>query len=222
MHQIMESINLYITYAPLAAFIMLILAGFNLPFSEDLIIITSALLARTNNQILLNLYIALLAGVIISDHMAYWIGNRIGHGLRKKYLGKFLTPARLDTLHRYVKKYGIFSFIVCRFIPFGVRNTLFISAGIMRMRYALFTLFDTIAALISVTTLYFLIYHIGAAIERPFYIIGIILFILLLILITMGSLKLYRIWKHSRHSQKPFSDTTCSNDTHSKTSGTLL
>ncbi len=222
MHQIMESINLYITYAPLAAFIMLILAGLNLPFSEDLIIITSALLARTNNEILLNLYIALLADAIISDHMAYWIGNRIGHGLRKKNLDKFLTPARLDTVHHYVKKYGIFSFIVCRFIPFGVRNTLFISAGIMRMRYALFTLFDTIAALISVTTLYFLFYHLGSAIERPFHIIGIILFILLLTLITMGGLKLYRLWKHSLHSQKPSTNTKFSNDTQAKTSDTSL
>lgn len=206
MQQVWVFLNQYVTYAPLIVFMLLLLAGLNLPMSEDLIIITSAFLARANSELKYSFYIALLAGVILSDHIAYWIGNRIGHGLRKKHFHKFLTPARLERVHFYIKKYGIFSFIICRFIPFGVRNTLFISSGIMRMKYGLFTLFDGIAATISVSTLYFLFYRLGYAMERPYRILGIVLFLLLLIVLSIGLFKLYRAWKQGHFSPKEHSD----------------
>ncbi len=207
MQQVWAFLNQYVTYAPLLVFILLLLAGLNLPLSEDLIIITSAFLARSNVELTYNFYIALLAGVIISDHMAYWIGNRIGHGLHKKYLQKFLSPAKLERVHFYIKKYGIFSFIICRFIPFGVRNTLFISSGIMRMKYGLFALFDGIAAIISVSTLYFLFFRLGASMERPYRILGIVLFVLLLIVVSIGIFKLYRTWKQGHFERKEHTDS---------------
>lgn len=206
MQQLWTLLNQYVTYAPLVAFFLLLLAGLNLPLSEDLIIITSAFLARSNEESKYYFYAALLAGVIISDHMAYWIGNRIGHGLHKKYFHKFLTPAKLERVHFYIKKYGIFSFIICRFIPFGVRNTLFISSGIMRMKYGLFTLFDGIAATISVSTLYFLFFRLGSEMERPYRILGIVLFLLLLIVISIGLFKLFRAWKRGHFDGNEHSD----------------
>ncbi|GAB4223049.1 MAG: VTT domain-containing protein [Spirochaetales bacterium] len=206
MQQVWGFLNQHITYAPLFVFLLLILAGLNLPMSEDLIIITSALLARTHVDLKYSFYVALLAGAILSDHMAYWIGKRIGHGLHRKYFHKFLNPAKLERVHLYIRKYGIFSFIICRFIPFGVRNTLFMSSGIMRMKYGLFSLFDGIAALISVSTLYFLVYRLGSAIERPYKILGILLFGILLIAITLLSYRLYSSWKRSRLDPKDGSD----------------
>jgi membrane-associated protein len=206
MQQLWAFLNQHITYAPVIAFILLLLAGLNLPLSEDLIIITSAFLARANEESKYYFFAALLAGVIISDHMAYWIGNRIGHGLHKKYFYKFLTPSKLERVHFYIKKYGIFSFIICRFIPFGVRNTLFISSGIMRMKYGLFTLFDGIAATISVSTLYFLFFRLGSEMERPYRILGIVLFILLLITLAIGLFKLYHLWKRGHFDRKEHSD----------------
>lgn len=209
MNQVWAFLNQHVTYAPLIAFILLVLAGLNLPLSEDLIVITSAFLARANEESKYYFYMAVLAGVIISDHIAYWIGNRIGHGLNKKYFHKkFLTPAKLERVHYYIKKYGIFSFIICRFIPFGVRNTLFITSGIMRIKYGLFTLFDGIAAIISVSTLFFLFFRLGSAMERPFRILGIVLFILLLIALSIGSFKLHNALKgghfnRKRHSSNP-------------------
>ncbi|MFQ3620470.1 MAG: DedA family protein [Spirochaetales bacterium] len=202
MQQAWSFLNQYVTYAPLIAFILLLLAGLNLPLSEDLIIISSAFLARSNSELTYYFYIALLLGVIISDHMAYWIGYRVGKGLRKKYVEKLLSPERLEKVHHYIKKFGIFSFIICRFIPFGVRNTLFLSSGIMRMKYGLFILFDSIAAAISVTTLYYLFYHLGSAVERPFKILGIVLFILLLNVVAFGTYRLYLLWKKELRSKQ--------------------
>ena len=83
-------------------------------------------------------------------------------------------------MHRYMDKYGIFTFIVCRFIPFGVRNTLFLSSGFFSLRLRRFALYDTIAATISVSTLFFLTYYFGESIEKPIHAVKIALFVLLI------------------------------------------
>jgi membrane protein DedA with SNARE-associated domain len=202
MHAVVSVISTHIAYAPLFVFGALILAGFNLPMSEDLLIITSAFIARADHSLLLPLYIAIYCGVIASDHIAYWIGNRIGRGLtKKKFFASVLTPDKIETLHRQIDRFGIFTFIVCRFIPFGVRNTLFMGSGLMRMKYRLFVIFDSISAAISTATLFFLVYFLGSSIERPFKVVGIVLFILLILITTAIIIKIAVGWRR-RHPGK--------------------
>ena len=51
-----------------------------------------------------------------------------------------------------------------RFIPFGVRNGLFLTAGIGKMNSLKFALSDLLAATISCTTYFYLYYHFGDAV----------------------------------------------------------
>jgi membrane protein DedA with SNARE-associated domain len=207
-----------------------LLAGFNFPISEDLIIITGALICQEEPSLLVPVFAAIFAGAVISDYFPYYLGKYIRKGTMKgiNTAGQALQPAptapsaasrgvlnpsvphslghvrastvttslrssiksrfairlaaskKLDRMHHYLEKYGIFTFIVCRFVPFGVRNTLFLSSGFFGLRLRRFALYDIIAATISVSTVFFLTYSFGESIKKPLHAVGIVLFVLIL------------------------------------------
>ncbi|MDR3192167.1 MAG: phosphatidylserine decarboxylase [Treponema sp.] len=175
----------YIDFFPLVALIALLLAGFSLPFSEDLIIIMGALLCHEDPALLVPILAAIYVGVIVSDFIAYKIGIMARKGtIRNKALASLFTEKKLKGMHKLMEKYGIFTFIVCRFIPFGVRNTLFMASGFFGLRLRVFALFDIPAAMISMNTLFFLAYNLGDDVKHPVKVAGHILFILLLLIIA--------------------------------------
>jgi membrane protein DedA with SNARE-associated domain len=195
---ILGTLSQYIDFFPLLALVCLLLAGLNVPMSEDLIIITGAILSRKDPSILCSTLAAIYTGVIVSDFMVYWIGTRIRKGVSKsRAVTKVLTKKRFETLRYYLGKFGIFTFIVCRFIPFGVRNSLFMVSGIVKLRLRVFSLYDIVAAAISTNTLFFLVYFLGEEIEKPFKIAGIILFILLVCGLGFIIVRLFLKWRKS-------------------------
>ena len=90
MDSILAFFSSYISYWPLVCFSALFLAGFNLPISEDVLIVMSALIAYEDRALLIPNYIALYAGIYISDIICYWMGRLIGQGVLKI---KFFTKA---------------------------------------------------------------------------------------------------------------------------------
>ena len=58
-------------------------------------------------------------------------------------------------------RYGFWTLLVGRFIPFGVRNCLFMTAGMARMPFLKFAVSDGIACFISSTVLFSLGYTLG-------------------------------------------------------------
>jgi membrane protein DedA with SNARE-associated domain len=193
MLDIFARISQYAEYYPIIAFIALMLAGLNVPISEDLIIITGALICQGNPSMLFPILGATYAGVVISDYFPYLLGRYIHKGIIKSnFITRCFSLRRIVKIHRYLEKYGIFTFIVGRFIPFGVRNTMFMAAGLFGLRPRRFALYDTTAATISVCTLFFLAYHFGEAVEKPFHAVGVVLFVLLLSLITFVVISVVR------------------------------
>jgi len=193
MPDIFAKLHQYIEYYPFVAFAALMLAGLNIPISEDLIIITGALICQENSSMLIPIFAATFAGVLISDYFPYLLGKLIHKGtIKSNFIARFFSPKRIVRIHRYLDRYGIFAFIVGRFIPFGVRNTMFMTAGLIDLRPRRFVLYDTTAVTISVSTLFFLAYHFGEAVGKPFHAVGIVLFILLLSLLTFIVIRIIR------------------------------
>jgi len=189
----------YIQYYPLAAFVCLLLAGCNIPISEDLIIITGALLSEEKPFLLVPNLIAIYIGVIASDFIIYWIGTRVRKGSAKSSFFSGLIPEKaMEKMHNKLDKYGILTFIVCRFIPFGVRNTLFFTSGFFNLSPRVFALYDIIAAMISVNTLFFLAYFLGDDVKRPIKIAGVVLFILLISGVIMLFVRIIVMWKRKK------------------------
>jgi membrane protein DedA with SNARE-associated domain len=181
MFDVLVWLGQYIEFFPVAAFFCLLLAGLNFPISEDLIIITGALICQEEPSLLIPSFAAIYAGAVISDYFPYYLGKYIRKGtIKLRFIVRLTSSKKVERMHRYLDKYGIFTFIVCRFVPFGMRNTLFLSSGFFGLRLRRFALYDTIAATISVSTLFFLTYYFGESIKKPLHAVKIVLFVLLI------------------------------------------
>lgn len=158
----MDQIFLFISergvYAPFTVFLLFLLAGMNIPISIDLLVIFSAILAaKVIPQQALALFISCLCGCYFSGWIAYWIGRLVGEKILQTAIGKKIFPEkRLEKLLRFYNQYGFFTLLVGRFIPFGVRNGIFMSSGITKSSFKAFALRDLIpCALWSSLTFYF-------------------------------------------------------------------
>ncbi len=60
-----------------------------------------------------------------------------------------------------IEEHGFGTFISIRFIPFGMRNLLFLSSGFFHLKWWKFMLFDFTAALISGQTLFWICFILG-------------------------------------------------------------
>ncbi len=162
----LEFIQANVTYAPYIIFGLLLLAGFNLPVSEDLMLFTSALLATKNPELTPHLFISVFLGIYFSDLICYavmgrYLGNKI---FQIKFFANMVTQKKIDQVTTFYRKYGIAVLIVGRFIPFGVRNALFITAGLGKMNAWRFSLADLLACTISSTVFFYLYYTFGEAV----------------------------------------------------------
>lgn len=144
-------------------FLLLLLTGLGLPISEDLLVISGGAIASTCIAHQTGtLLIWILAGVYLSAWEAYWIGRLLGPKLYDiRFFKHLVTQERVDTLRTYYARFGIWTFIVARFFPGGVRNGLFMSSGLTKMPFPLFILRDSLAGLISCSTFFYLGYHFG-------------------------------------------------------------
>ena len=118
-------------------FLLLMLAGLSLPISEDIILLTGGAIASTCiPDETLHLFLWIYAGCWISAWETYWIGRYFGPKLYDiRWFRHIITPERIHRLHHYYEKFGVFTFIIGRFIPGGVRNALFMTAGLGKMPF---------------------------------------------------------------------------------------
>ena len=219
MPDIFALLSEHVQFFPLVALGSLLLAGLSLPVSEDLIIITGALLSHEEPKILVYNLIAIYLGAIITDYFVYWLGRRVRSGAAKTNLFVQIVPEKaLNKMHYFLDKYGIFTFIVCRFIPFGVRNTLCFTAGFSRLRLKIFAIYEFVAAMISVNTLFFLTYRFGEGIKKPLKIAGIILFVFLVSALISIIIRLIVLWRRKKAGENTshISDNAVCNENQNK------
>jgi membrane-associated protein len=164
MGTIQELANANVAIAPWLIFGVLLLAGFNLPISEDLMIFMTAILSAKNPDHMPYLFAGLFAGAYFSDLICYWLGRLLGPKLFQiKFFSKMISPEMLEKIKGFYDRYGMGVLIVGRFIPFGVRNGLFITAGLGKSHFGKFAFADFIATLISVSVYFSLYYKYGEA-----------------------------------------------------------
>ena len=136
MESIFNFICLHIHDAYWILFLLLLLAGMNIPISEDLILLTGGALASTcleTSAQVWHLYFWIFLGCWVSAWEAYWLGRLLGPKLYEiKWFSRFITAKRISALHHYYERFGILTFIVGRFVPGGVRNALFMTSGLGR------------------------------------------------------------------------------------------
>jgi membrane-associated protein len=189
MEDLLLFIQAHVPYAPYLIFGALLLAGFNIPVSEDAMIFISAVLSKNYPQYFIPLVIGLYLGIYLSDLISYWLGRILGEKLFKiRFFANMASPKQIAKVHHFYQKYGMVTILIGRFIPFGVRNGLFLTAGLGKMKFIKFALVDFIASSISTVVYFSLYYHYGNAVifyvqESNAVIFSVALFIVLILYI---------------------------------------
>lgn len=177
LHAVLNWLGNYITYFPLIIFIGLLLGGLNLPIPEDILVIMSAVICQRDKASVPAFLIALYMGAVLSDYLVYFWGRLIGKGiLSVGMFSKIITKDNTYRLLKALQKYGIFTYIISRFIPFGVRNVVSITSGFVKYPFYKFAVYDLVAAFCNISVLFGLVYFFGATGSRVMHIIGIVLF----------------------------------------------
>ena len=167
MDQIYYFITQHATAAPWILFGLFLLAGMNIPISIDILVIIAALLAATIiPELTLPLYFSALLGCYLSAWLAYWLGRFFGKKLLKiKWIATMLPATRLVKLETFYRKHGFLTLLVGRFIPFGVRNGIFMSTGMSQLSFKKFMLRDIFPAFLWTTACFSLFYMLGSNYE---------------------------------------------------------
>jgi len=80
--------------------------------------------------------------------------------LRKPFLARLMTEARLESMQATMRRYGPAYIFVVRFMP-GVRTALFLAAGSLKMPYRHLFIYDGVAALVELPLLVYGVRYVG-------------------------------------------------------------
>jgi len=184
MEELIQLIHAHIHYAHFIIFGALLLAGLNIPVSEDAMIFISALLASKHPDYLPHLFIGVYLGAYFSDLICYSLGRFLGPKLFEiRFFANMVPPERVTKISAFYQNYGVITLILGRFIPFGVRNALFLTAGLGKMNFIKFALSDLLACTISTTSFFALYFHYGESVINYIKQANILIFSLAFILI---------------------------------------
>ncbi len=99
------------------------------------------------------LYLVCLIAVLIGDNCNYWIGRFIGKKIlhsKNRLVNKIVSKKYIHKTRGFFLKYGPFTLIIGRFIPMVRTFTPFL-AGVGRMNYFKFFIYDVIGAFSWIT-----------------------------------------------------------------------
>lgn len=196
MEELIQVIQANVQYAHLIIFGALLLAGLNIPVSEDAMIFISAVLASRFPEFLPRLFIGVYMGAYLSDLICYTLGRKLGPKLFEiKFFANMVPPERIQKIHNYYEQYGVVTLLVGRFIPFGVRNGLFLTAGLGKMDFVKFALADLLACTISTVVFFTLYYNFGNSVVE--FVKDSNIFIFSIAAILLG-VYFYRKWQNDK------------------------
>lgn len=185
------------TYGLLALALILfaetgLLVGFFLP--GDTLLFAAGFFAAQGH---LNLGIAILAlfiGTFLGNLMGYEIGRRGGPKLFKNEDALLFSKQNVTYAENFYKKHGGKTILIARFIPV-VRTLAPLIAGVGRMSYRIFVLFNFIGGVIWVTIVTLIGYWAGRVLGRYFNIDHYILPIVLLATLLTFGISFWQLWR---------------------------
>jgi membrane protein DedA with SNARE-associated domain len=119
-----------------------------IPLPGETVLLTGAAFAGRGHLSIIGVIAASAVGVIAGGSLGYWIGHTAGQAVVIRYGGWIgVTPARLDQTQQFFARYGARAVMIGRFIPI-VRILASIVAGISKMPFAKFSIYNTIAGIV--------------------------------------------------------------------------
>ncbi len=112
-------------------------------FPGDTLLMTAGIFAAQGHLNLAQVIIVIALAAILGDNVGYHIGKRYGRGLFKKKDGIFFRQDYVQRAEKFYERWGSRTMLFSHFVPV-VRTFAPPVAGVARMNYKLFFLFDAI------------------------------------------------------------------------------
>ena len=146
----------------LGVFLLMVLTGCGLPVPEEVFIIGAGVLSANGELRPEFAFAAALLGALVGDAAMYGIGYRWGHGLLHRHpkLSKLFGADREETFERAIERHGLKVLLLARFMV-GVRGPVYLAAGVVRMPFLRFLLWDLVCATLVVGAFFGLAYFFG-------------------------------------------------------------
>jgi membrane protein DedA with SNARE-associated domain len=184
----------------LGIILFLVLTGCGLPIPEEVpIVLAGVLSAKAESQLVPEwAFAACLVGALLGDCVMYAIGYHFGHNLLREHpkFAKFLRAEREQRFEQAIERHGFKVMLLSRFMV-GVRGPVYLAAGVVRMPFRAFLLFDFICATLVVGTFFSISYVYGERIAEM--VRDIELTFTLVVLLALG---LAGLWMYRRHRLK--------------------
>lgn len=125
-----------------------LLIGFFLP--GDSLLFTTGLLVADGEYLTYPLWLVCLlitVAAIAGDQVGYLFGRKVGPALFRRPNSRLFKQENLVKAHEFFEKYGARSIVLARFVPI-VRTFTPIVAGVSRMNYRTFVMYNIIGGLL--------------------------------------------------------------------------
>ncbi|MCG8448436.1 MAG: DedA family protein [Pirellulales bacterium] len=151
----------------LGIFLLLVLTGCGMPIPEEVFIILAGVLSSQGQMAPEWAVAACLSGALVGDAVMYSIGYHFGHGLLAQHpkLGKFVGAQREEQFEQAIQRHGFKVMLLARFMV-GVRGPVYLAAGVVRMPFRRFVLWDLTCASLVVGSFFGLSYLWGEEITN--------------------------------------------------------
>jgi membrane-associated protein len=151
---------LFVVFAETGLFFGFFLPGDYLLFLAGMFVATDKL-----DVSIYMLIIGLIIAAISGNFVGYWFGRKTGPALYKRKDSFFFKKQYLVAAEVYYNKQGAFALIMGRFIPI-VRTFAPIVAGMIRLEYRKFAVYNVSGAFLWITSLCLLGYFLGIRFEK--------------------------------------------------------
>ncbi|GHI94183.1 MULTISPECIES: DedA family protein [Streptomyces] len=129
----------------------------------DSLLFTAGLLVANDqflNQPLWLVMLAIAVAAVLGDQVGYAFGRKVGGALFRRPNSRFFKQENAERAQQFMLKHGPKALVMARFIPV-FRTFIPITAGIGRMAYRTFFLFNVIGAVLWSVTLTLVGYYLG-------------------------------------------------------------
>ncbi len=181
-----------IIFAEVALFL-----GFFLP--GDTLLIAAGVYAAAGKISIVSVIIVAIVAAIVGDSTSYYIGRKLGPRVFKNENSILFQPSHVLKAEVFFKKHGAKTLLISHFVPV-VRTFAPLLAGVAKMPYRRFALFNITGDIFWATSVTLVGYYIGSKIPN---IDHYILLLVLFAVVTTASPTLYHIAKlHFKNRKK--------------------
>jgi membrane protein DedA with SNARE-associated domain len=188
------------TYGLILLFALVAIEGCGIPLPGETALIAAAVLAGSGHFNIVEVIAVAAAGAIVGDNTGYWIARKGGRALIVRIpLARNALPRLLPKGEAFFARHGPKTVVIARFIA-GLRETAAWLAGLSRMYWPKFFVYNAIGGILWATTVGLAAYYFGQKAVEAVTKYGLYAAIVIVAIAVLGFLG-YR-WLHRRRDRR--------------------